>query len=119
MLDIMQIRINIGLRLEKDMRKERMRSINADESEDGQIQRLPAPRTLNGIELHSNTVLPNFEEVVLQSTNSINDSANHLFGLMKGLNQQDEATPMTAVELAKQLANLARVKLDYIKLMKK
>lgn len=96
-----------------------MRSIGSEEREDGNIPRLPAKQALNGEVIPSGAGFQNLEEGASLSTSLIDDSAKHLFDLMKGLNQYEDSTPKNAVELAKQLANLARVKLDYIKLMKK
>lgn len=69
----------------------------------------------------SSIKLPSLEEGTSQSMTLIDDSAKTLFGLMEDIKKKtdrDGGDVMTACEIAKQIASLARVKLDFIKLMK-
>lgn len=79
---------------------------------------LPASSTRSGGIIPSKPALTSFEEAILHSTSLIDDSAKHLFALMKGLNPREPKEVLTACEVAKQIQNLARVKLDFIKAMK-
>lgn len=79
---------------------------------------LPAPSGKKAMLAVSSAPSPTLEEAISESTNLIDDSAKHLFGLMKGLDPKDSSEVMTACEVAKQIQNLARVKLDYIRTMK-
>lgn len=82
------------------------------------IQRLPMSRIGATETAESRPTLLSAGEVILQSTSLIDDSAKHLFGLMKNLSSNCADDAKVACDLAKQIQGLARVKLDYIKALK-
>lgn len=59
------------------------------------------------------------DEERLLSTNLVDESANHLLALMKGLQEpNDQSSVMAACEVVKQISGLMRLKLDVYKAIK-
>lgn len=66
-----------------------------------------------------NRQLRSFDEEISDSMNLIDDSAKHLLSAMIAVpKSEDGSDVMTKCEVAKQIASLARVKLDFIKATK-
>lgn len=95
--------------------------MNTEGNGDERTPSLPARQTVGREPVLSNQPSHSFGGAISESVNLIDDSARHLFELMSNIEidpEKDGADIMTAVEVAKQIANLARVKLDFVKAMK-
>lgn len=57
----------------------------------------------------------NSDVELLESTSSLDDSAKHLLAVMRGLSGRDVESVKAACMCAKEIANLARAKIEYIK----
>ncbi len=109
------------------------KNLSVGESQDrttsGPVQSLPAnttnARLVSGTEGSTSGQYPmrslSLREDVSDSMTLIDDSAKHLFAVMKSVKpsqNNDGSDVMTQCEVAKRIAELARVKLDFIKAMK-
>ncbi len=82
------------------------------------IPTLPASKTLSGEPILLKPKLQDTVEETLLSQSLVDESANHLLGLMKGLNPRVAGEVATACECAKQIQALVRLKLDVYRTLK-
>lgn len=74
------------------------------------------PSIEDGTKQHLSTPLRSSNEGISTSMNLIDESANHLYGLMKEVRPRDANDINAVCNIAKQLQNFMRIKLDVIKL---
>lgn len=89
-----------------------------EEKRDDSILPMPSSMTKNIGLTQSKDTLQNSEEGKLVSMSLIDESGSILIGMMKGLDKQDGSSVMTACEVAKQITQLGRLKLDVYKAIK-
>lgn len=85
---------------------------------DGPTQMSTSVRSSNRTVAALATFSPNSAEETSSSTNSIDDSATQLLTVMKEVKSRDPESVRAICMCAKEIANLARAKIEFIKISK-
>ncbi len=90
-----------------------------DESSDKPIEKTTSLVVAEDARTVLNPGSLDISEAKLLSTSLVDESANHLLGLMKSLEEPNEqSSVMAACEVVKQISSLMRLKLDVYKALK-
>jgi hypothetical protein len=92
-----------------------MKSVSEESNYERGTLNLPVETTRSGGPIVLSHGSPSLEGEIVQSINSVNACGNHLLDMIGNLNKADASEVMTACEVAKQVVNLARAKVDLIK----